>query len=198
MLRIVAFILLAIFACPGPCCDPHQGRGLGPGRSRQPADRLWARHGPSGNGRYAAQFAVHRAVPAIDAGPHGRQRPRSQPADAQCRGGDRDGRPSSLRRSRIAHRRDRHIDGRCDLPEGRHPDAHCSAGRRRAGLCGRAGCDRRVRILRAGTGRDPDVGRRDRGTDPERRPHRARGPGRVQCRGPWPSSSRTPITRRRR
>ena len=76
--------LLAAALCSSPlprdAAIAHQGHRVRPGRARQPARRLRARDRPQRYRRQPAQRAFHRAVAAVDAGPHGHQRAQLQHA----------------------------------------------------------------------------------------------------------------------
>ena len=89
------------------------------------------------HGRQPAQLAVHRAVAAIDARPHGHQRAQLQRAHAQRRGRHRHGRSAGLRRPGRAHRRHRLLARRCHVAGGRLADPHAADRRRQPDLRGR-------------------------------------------------------------
>ena len=91
---------LALLGCPGAGRRAHQGHRLRAGRARQPARRLRPGDRPQRHRRHAAQLALHRAVAAVDARPHGHQRAQHQaraPATSRPSSSRPSCRPSSAR-----------------------------------------------------------------------------------------------------
>ena len=134
---------------PGACClaracqahagDAHQGHRR-PCRACAPTSwsaTAWS--SASTAPATAAQLAVHRAVAAIDARPHGHQRAQRQGAHAQRRRRDRHGRPAGLRRQGLAHRRHGLLARRCHVAGGRLAGPDAADRRRQPDLRGRAG-----------------------------------------------------------
>ena len=74
-------------------------------------------------GRHAAQFDLHRAGPAVDAGSHGHQRARARPAHAQRRRRAGHRQSAAFYPAGSAHRRHRFFAWRCNVTLWRHADS---------------------------------------------------------------------------